>query len=108
MTHKPCPPIAVLWDPKIEHLYKRLREDDPLKIAIKKGRDILSRDRYAAKYRVPKKRIPPRYKERIGIYSLYVLRIDEAKRLCYTIVEGKVLVIDVFRDHASYEDVFGY
>jgi len=76
---QPCPPKAVLWDPKIERLYKRLKEDDPLKIAIKKGKDILSRDMYAAQYQVPKDRIPKQYKKMIGIYNLYVLRIDEVR-----------------------------
>lgn len=107
MTH-PCPPKAVLWDPKIERLYKRLREDDPLKIAMRKGRDILSRNMYAAKYQVPKDRIPRQYRKKIDIYNLYVLRIDDVRRLCYTIVESKVLVIEVFPDHASYDAKFGY
>jgi hypothetical protein len=108
MTHQPCPPIAVLWEPEIERLYKRLREDDPFKIAIRKGRDILSRDRYAAQYRVPKDRIPPYYIRKNGVKNLYVLRIDKVRRLSYTIIEDKVGVKEVFPDHASYDRRFGY
>lgn len=71
MTHKPCPPMAVVWERDIERLYQRLRDDDPFKIAIRKGRDILSRDRYAAQYRVPKSSIPPYYiREERGQESL--------------------------------------
>ena len=108
MTYKLCPPIAVVWERDIERLYQRLRDDDPFKIAIKKGREILSRDRYAAQYRVPKSRIPPYYVRKNGVKNLYVLRIDEVRRLSYTIIEGKVGVKEIFLDHASYERRFGY
>ena len=104
---KPCPPKAVLWELDIEQEYSRLKDNDPLKIAIRKGRDILTSNMYAGA-QIPKRQIPKYYVRENGVNNLYVLRLDYVKRLCYMLTESNVGVKEIFLDHKSYNRRFGY
>ena len=61
---------------------------------------------------IQKQQIPKYYVDKYGVNNLYRLRLDRARRLCYTLVsdeEGvKVVVLEVFPDHKSYNRRFGY
>jgi len=101
----------VLLEREVYEFYLRLREGDVLKRAIDKGLGILRADMFAGE-RVRRQQIPRYYVDRYGVNNLYRLRLDRARRLCYTLAadqEGvKVVVLEVFSDHKSYSRRFGY
>lgn len=79
------PSAAVLLEKKAYDLYSSLREGDNFKKAIDKGLDALKNDMFAGE-RIRKDQIPRYYVNRFGVNNLYRLRLDRARRCCYTIV----------------------
>jgi len=104
-------PVAVLLEREVYDLYLSLREGDAFKRAIGSGLDVLKNDMFAGE-QIKKRRIPKYYVEKYSVNNLYRLRLDRARRCCYTIVadsEGtKVVVLEIFPDHKSYDRRFGY
>jgi hypothetical protein len=104
-------PIAILLAKEVNELYISLREGTELKRIIDKGFDTLQNNMFAGD-RIKKERIPKYYIEKYGINNLYRLRLDKIRRLCYTLIaneEGsKVVIIEIFLDHKSYDRRFGY
>ena len=104
-------PVAVLFEREAYELYLSLRAGDDFKRAIDKGLDILKKDVFAGE-QIKKQQIPKYYVDKYGVNNLYRLRLDKARRLSYTIVAGeegiKVVVLEVFPDHKSYDKRFGY
>ena len=105
------PPVAVLLERKVAELYSSLKEGDSLKKAIDRGLDVLMNDMFAGE-RIRRRQIPRYYVEKYGVNNLYRLKLDRTRRLCYTLLadeEGvKVVVLEVFPDHKSYDRRFGY
>jgi len=104
-------PIAVFLERKVNELYSSLDEEDAFKKAIDKGLDTLKGNMFAGEI-IRKKQIPKYYINKFGINNLYRLKLDRKRRCCYTIIadqEGfKVIVLEVFPDHKSYNRRFGY
>lgn len=59
-----------------------------------------------------KDKIPPFYIREYGVHNLYVLRLDSACRLIYTLIfDGvgiSINIVEVFLDHKQYERRFRY
>ena len=108
---KKRPPTGVYLEESVEELYLSLREGSELKKAIDRGLDILKENMLAGDS-VRKKQIPQYYRDRFSVNNLYRLRLDRKRRLTYTILsdeEGKkVVILEVFPDHKSYDRRFGY
>jgi len=104
-------PVGVFLAREVYDLYSRLREADDFKRVIDKGLDVLKGDMFAGES-VRKGQIPKYYVDKYGVNNLYRLRLDKTRRCCYSIVadgEGaKVVVLEVFADHKSYDRRFGY
>lgn len=104
-------PVAVFLEIKVNELYSSLSEEDAFKKAIDKGLDALKENMFAGET-VRKRQIPKYYIKKFGINNLYRLKLDRKRRCCYTIVadrEGfKVIVLEVFPDHKSYNKRFSY
>ena len=104
-------PVGVYFTREAAEFYRSLRNESELKRAIDRGLDILRENMFAGE-RVKKRLIPKYYIERYGIHNLYRLRLDRKRRLAYTLLadtEGvKVVVLEVFPDHKSYNKRFGY
>jgi len=94
-------PVGVFLAREVYDLYSRLRGGDDFKRVIDRGLDVLKGDMFAGE-RVRK----------YGVNNLYRLRLDKTRRCCYSVVadeEGiKVVVLEVFADHKSYDRRFGY
>ena len=108
---KKRPPVAVVLEPSVAELYSSLREEDKFKNSIDRALDVLKEDMFSGE-RVRKRQIPAYYVKRFGVNNLYVLKLDRAWRLCYTLIadeEGvKVAVFEVFSNHKAYDRRFGY
>ena len=108
---KPRAPVGVFLAREVYDLYSCLREGDDFKRVIDKGLSVLKGDVFAGE-KVRKRQIPKYYIDRYGVNNLYRLRLDKTRRCCYSIVadeEGvKVVVLEVFSDHKSYDRRFGY
>jgi len=104
-------PNAVFLERKVADLYSSLKEEDDLKIAVDRGLDSLKNDMFAGE-RIRRRQIPKYYVNKYGVNNLYRLRLNRTRRCCYTIVadeEGlKLVVLEVFPDHKSYDRRFGY
>jgi len=104
-------PIAILLAREINEVYRSLREGTELKRLIDKGFDILQNNMVAGD-RIKKEQIPKYYIEKYGINNLYRLRLDKIRRLCYTLIAdeagSKIVIIEIFLDHKSYDRRFGY
>jgi hypothetical protein len=104
-------PGAVFLERKVNELYSSLSEEDDFKKAIDRGLEALKENMFAGEI-IRKKRIPKYYIKKFGVNNLYRLKLDRRRRCCYTIVadkEGfKVIVLEVFPDHKSYNRRFGY
>jgi hypothetical protein len=96
---------------KVNEIYSSLSEEDDFRKAIDKGLDALKENIFAGEI-IKKKQIPKYYIKKFGVNNLYRLKLDRKRRCCYTIVadhEGlKVIVLEVFPDHKSYNRRFGY
>jgi len=103
--------MAVLLERKVHNLYLSLKKGDDFKRVIDRGLDILKGEMFAED-RIKKEQIPRYYVSRYGVNNLYRLRLNGTRRLCYTIIadeEGvKVVVLEVFPNHKSYDRRFGY
>ncbi len=80
-------------------------------LAISEGIHTLKRDLLAGK-NVRKRQIPRYYVTKYGVNNLYILPLDNARRLSYTLASDKtginVVILEAFPDHKSYERRFGY
>jgi hypothetical protein len=105
------PPVAVYLERKVNEIYSNLSEEDDFRKAIDKGLDTLKENIFAGEI-IKRKQIPKYYIKKFGVNNLYRLKLDRKRRCCYTIVadhEGlKVIVLEVFPDHKSYDRRFGY
>jgi len=104
-------PVAVFLERKVNEIYSSLGEEDGFKKAIDEGLDALKENMLAGEI-IRKKQIPKYYIRKFGVNNLYRLKLNKRRRCCYTIVaaqEGlKVIVLEVFPDHKSYNRRFGY
>ena len=104
-------PVAILLARETNELYANLREGTQLKRIIDKAFDSLQNNLFAGD-RIKKEQIPQYYIEKYCINNLYRLRLDKIRRLCYTLIadeEGsKIVVLEIFLDHKSYDRRFGY
>ncbi len=104
-------PVAILLEREVYDLYLSLSEGDDFKRAIDKGLGVLENDMFAGE-QIKRRQIPRYYVDKYDVNNLYRLRLDRARRCCYTIVADyggvKVIVLEVFPDHKSYERRFGY
>jgi len=104
-------PVAVLVEREVYDLYLSLREEDDFKRAIVRGSGVLKNDMFAGE-QIKKRQIPKYYVDKYGVNNLYRLRLDRARRCCYTIIADddgvKVVVLEIFQNHKSYERRFGY
>jgi hypothetical protein len=104
-------PLAILLAKEVNELNTSLREESELKRIIDKAFDRLQNNMFAED-RIKKEQIPKFYLEKYGINNLYRLRLDKIRRLCYTLIaneEGsKVVIIEIFLNHKSYDMRFGY
>ena len=95
----------------MEEFYRGLDNENPLKVAINKCIDALKENMLAGE-QIRKGQIPRYYIRRFGVTNLYRFRLDRARRASYTIVsmDGliKVIILEVFPDHKSYERRFHY
>ena len=104
-------PVAVFLERKVNEIYSSLGEEDDFKKVIDKGLDALKENMFAGEI-IRKKHIPKYYIIKFGVNNLCRLKLNKRRRCCYTIVadqEGlKVIVLEVFSDHKSYNRRFGY
>lgn len=104
-------PVAVFLERKANETYSSLSEKDDFKKAIDRGLEALKENMFAGEM-MRKSQIPKYYVREFGINNLYRLKLNGKRRCCYTIVadqEGfKVIVLEVFPDHKSYNRRFGY
>lgn len=104
-------PVAVFLERKVNEIYSSLSEEGDFKKTIDKGLDALKESMFAGEI-IKKKQIPKYYIKKFGVNNLYRLKLDKRRRFCYTIVgdqEGlKLIVLEVFPDHKSYNRRFGY
>lgn len=104
-------PVAVFLERKVNEVYSILGEQDDFKKAIDRGLEALKENMFAGEI-IRKSLIPKYYAREFGVNNLFGLKLDRKRRCCYTIVadqEGlKVIVLEVFPDHKSYNRRFGY
>ena len=104
-------PVAILLAKETNELYANLRESNDLKRLIDKGFDILQNNMFTGD-RIKKEQIPKYYIDKYNINNLYRLRLDKIRRLCYTLIadeEGsKIVILEIFLEHKSYDRRFGY
>jgi Txe/YoeB family toxin of Txe-Axe toxin-antitoxin module len=104
-------PSLVRALPGIARFILALSPEDSLGKKIANAMDKLEEDAKAGT-QVEKDKIPKYYSKRHNVSNLFVLRLDEEKRLVYTIQsDGKTItanILDIFSDHKSYENRFGY
>ena len=104
-------PVAVFLERNVNELYSSLSEQDDFRKAIDRGLDALKENMFAGEI-IRKRQIPKCYVRKFGVNNLYRLKLDRKRRCCYTLVadrEGfKVIVLEVFPDHKSYNRRFGY
>ena len=104
-------PYEVTLESKLEEFYHGLDNEDSLKVAINKCIDALDESMFSRE-QIKKRQIPKYYVIRFGVTNLYRFRLDRARRASYTIVSMygiiKVIVLEVFPDHKSYERRFHY
>ena len=96
---------------KVNEAHSSLSEKDDFKKTIDRGLEALKENMFAGEI-IRKSQIPKYYVRKFGINNLYRLKLNRKRRCCYTIVadqEGfKVIVLEVFPDHKSYNRRFGY
>lgn len=56
---------------------------------------------------IKKERIPNHYIQRYGVKNLYHYTHPEFYRSCYTVVEGRVWILDL-NSHRDYNKILGY
>jgi hypothetical protein len=97
--------------PDIAKFIASLFSDDPIRNKIMNAIEKLETCIDSGE-QLEKDRIPRYYIKRYGVTNLFVLRLDSTKRLIYTIMsdgtEITANIIEIFLDHKSYEDRFGY
>ncbi len=97
--------------PEIANLISGLQSDNYFKLKIEKALDKLKENAIAGK-QIEKNRIPSFYINRYHVTNIFVLRLDNSRRLIYTLISDKngvtANIVDLFLDHKSYESRFGY
>jgi len=104
-------PNALFLGREVNEVYSSLGEKDDFKKAIDRGLEALKENMFAGDI-IRKSLIPKYYVREFGVNNLYRLKLDKKRRCCYTIVADKqgfkVIVLEVFPDHKSYNKRFGY
>ena len=106
------PSKVIFADKKLEEIYFKLKQEDPLKKAIKKAIEKIKRNAFAGEP-IAKRLIPREYIRKYKIDNLWWLPLSREARLVYSIttpneVEILSIIIDFFDDHKDYERRFKY
>ena len=106
------PSKVVFADKRLEEIYVGLKEEDPLKKAIKKAIEKIKRNAFSGEP-IAKRLIPKDYIRKYNIDNLWWLALSKEARLIYSIatpneVEILSIIIEFFDNHKDYERKFKY
>lgn len=106
------PSKVIFADKRLEDAYFGLKEDEPLKKAIKRAIEKIKQNAFSGEP-IAKSLIPKPYVQKYRIDNLWWLPLSRKARLVYSIttpneVEILSIIIEFFDDHKDYERRFGY
>lgn len=106
------PSKVIFANKKLEDAYFLLKEEEPLKKAIKKAIEKIKQNAFSGEP-IAKKIIPKDYIKKYKIDNLWWLPLSKDARLVYSIttpneVEILSIIIEFFDDHKDYERRFKY